>query len=66
VKKIIYVAGIEPFLQRHSVQDFSLVYNHLVTAIKDLCGDKNKFKVALKDISYIIPFIVWRNILIHN
>ena len=24
------------------------VYNHLPTAIKDLSGDKNKFKIALK------------------
>jgi len=42
------------------------IYNHLPTAVKNLFGDKNKFKLALKDISYIIPFIVWRNILIHN
>jgi hypothetical protein len=42
------------------------IYNHLPTVIKDLSGDKNKFKLALKDNSYIIPFIVWRNIWIHN
>jgi hypothetical protein len=24
------------------------IYNHLPTAIKDLCDDKNKFKLALK------------------
>jgi len=24
------------------------IYNHLPTAIKDLSGDKNKFKLALK------------------
>jgi hypothetical protein len=42
------------------------IYNHLPTAIKDLSDDKNKFKLALKDTSYIIPFTVWRNILIHN
>ena len=42
------------------------IYNHLPTAIKDLSGDKNKFKLALNDISYIISFIVWRNILIYN
>jgi len=24
------------------------IYNHLPTAIKDLSGDKNKFKIALK------------------
>ena len=48
MKKIIYVAETELFLQRHSVQDFSLVYSHLVTAIKDLCGDKDKFKLALE------------------
>jgi hypothetical protein len=38
------------------------IYSHLTTAIKDLPGNKNKFKLALKEISYIIPFIVWRNI----
>jgi hypothetical protein len=42
------------------------IYNHLPTTIKDLSGDKNKFKLALKDIPHIIPFIVWRNILVHN
>jgi len=38
------------------------IYNHLPTAIKDLADDKNKFKLALK----LIPFIVLRNILINN
>jgi hypothetical protein len=38
------------------------IYNHLPTAIKDLSGDKNKFKLALKDNSYMIPLLVWRNI----
>jgi len=42
------------------------IYNHLPTAIKDLSDDNNKFKLALKDTSYIIPFTVWRNILIHH
>jgi len=42
------------------------IYNHLPTAIKDLSDDKNKFKLALKDTSYIIPLTVWRNTLIHN
>jgi hypothetical protein len=42
------------------------IYNHLPTAIKNVSTDKNKFKLALKDISYIIPFVFWRNILIHN
>ena len=42
------------------------IYNHLPIVIKDLSGDKNKFKLALNDISYIIPFIVWRNILVHD
>jgi len=42
------------------------IYNHLPTAIKDLSGDENKFKLALKDISYMVPIIVWRNILVHN
>jgi hypothetical protein len=42
------------------------IYNRLPTTIKDLSGDKNKFKVALKDTLYTIPFTVWRNILIRN
>jgi len=42
------------------------IYNHLPTAIKDLSGDNNKFKLALKDIFYIIPFIDWRDILMYN
>jgi hypothetical protein len=48
-KKGVYYSGIK-------------IYNHLPTAIKNLSGDKNKFKLALKKVSYIIPFIVWRNI----
>ena len=42
------------------------IYNHLQTAIKDLSGDKNKLKLALKDNFYLIPFTVWRNILVQN
>jgi hypothetical protein len=34
------------------------IYSHLPTANKDLSGDKYKFKLVLKDIFYIIPFIV--------
>ena len=37
------------------------IYSHLPTTIKDLSDDQNKFKLALKDTSYIIPFTVWRN-----
>ena len=40
------------------------IYNHLLTTTKDLSVDKNRPKVAQKDICYIIPFIVWRNILL--
>jgi hypothetical protein len=41
-------------------------YNNLPTAIKDLSGDKNKFKLALKRYLLHNSFIVWRNILVHN
>jgi len=41
-------------------------YNHLPKAIKDLSNDTKKFRLALKKYFYIIPFTVWRNILIHS
>jgi hypothetical protein len=34
------------------------IYNHLPKTIKDLSGDKNKFKLALKGICYITPSTV--------
>ena len=44
-KKGVYYQGIK-------------IYNLLPKTIKDLSGDKNKFKLALKNICYITPSTV--------
>jgi hypothetical protein len=61
----IYLPQIWQYTKR-AFYSVTKIYNHLPTAIKDLSGDKNKFKLAKKNISYKIPFIVWGNILLHN
>jgi hypothetical protein len=38
-------------------------YNHLPKTIKELSHDVKQFGLALKDLLYQIPFILWKSIL---
>jgi hypothetical protein len=61
----IHIANLSIY-QKGGCYSAIKIYNPLPTAIKDLSGDKNKFKLALKRYLLTILFIAWRNILIRN